>query len=182
MRIHRLNNIVHRDLGYFFAGMTILFALSGLALNHADHWNPNFIIKRKELTLDIPSDVDVSSRQWASQVLESLGEQTHYLSHDQPSPLKAKIYLDDGSVFVDLTKGKAVYESVKRRPLFYRINCLHINPDQAWLVFSDMFAVALIIVTVTGLFVLRGRKGIKGRGAILTIAGLLIPLVFFFLI
>ena len=37
---------------------------------------------------------------------------------------------------------------------------------------------ALILVAITGLFVLKGKKGITGRGAWLTGAGVLIPLVF----
>lgn len=177
MRPHRLNNIIHRDLGYFFAGTTILYALSGLAVNHLHDWDPNFIIKRQDVQTPIPENIDTLSRQWVLGVLEPLDQQDNYRSHDFPTPKKLKIYLDEGSVFVDLESGKGVFESVTRRPFFYQINCLHISPKRAWLVFSDVFAVALIIIALTGLFVLKGRKGITGRGAILVAAGILFPLV-----
>ena len=177
MRLHRLNNIIHRDLGYFFAGTTILYALSGLAVNHLHDWDPNFVIKRQDVQTPIPENIDTLSRQWVLGVLEPLDQQDHYRSHDFPTPKKLKIYLDEGSVFVDLESGKGVFESVTRRPFLYQINCLHISPKRAWLVFSDVFAVALIIISLTGLFVLKGRKGITGRGAILVAAGILFPLV-----
>ena len=96
-----------------------------------------------------------------------------------PTPTKAR-FLDEGS-YSWIATGQGVYESVRRRPVFYRINCLHINPERAWLVFSDAFAVALIVVSLTGVFVLRGRKGITGRGAIFAAAGLLVPLMFLLL-
>jgi hypothetical protein len=33
---------VHRDLGYLAVGLTIVYALSGLAVNHIADWDPNF--------------------------------------------------------------------------------------------------------------------------------------------
>lgn len=178
MRLRRLNNAIHRDLGYFLAGATILYAVSGLALNHVDDWNPNFVINRQDVQTPIPKDVAAVKREWALGVLEPLGERDHYRSHDFPTPSKIKIYLDEGSVFVDLKSGKGVFESVKKRPLLYQINGLHVSPRRAWLAFSDFFAAGLIVVSVTGLFVLKGGKGITGRGAIFAIAGILVPLVF----
>lgn len=180
MRFHRINNAIHRDLGYFLAGTTILYAISGLAVNHLGDWNPNFVIQRQDVRTPIPEAVELVSRAWVLRVLESLGEQAHYRSHDFPTTGKLKIYLDDGSVFVNLANGRGVYETVKRRPVLYRINCLHVSPKHAWLVFSDMFAATLILVTMTGLFVLKGQNGITGRGAVLASAGILIPLCFLF--
>ncbi len=178
MRLRRLNNAIHRDLGYFLAGTTILYAISGLALNHVDDWNPNFIIKRQDVQTPIPKDVAAVTRKWVLGVLEPLGEHDHYRSHDFPTPNKVKIYLDEGSVFVDLKRGKGIFESVTKRPLLYQINCLHVSPKRAWLAFSDFLAGGLIVVSATGLFVLQGRKGITGRGAIFATAGILIPTIF----
>lgn len=178
MRFRKINNVIHRDLGYFLVGTTILYAISGLALNHIGDWNPNFVIHRKTVQMHLPQKVDQITREKVIAALEPLGEQKNYRSHDSPTPKKLKIYLDDGSVMVNLQNGQAVYESVKRRPFFFQINCLHLNPKTLWLIFSDFFALSLILISVTGLFVIKGRKGITGRGAILTAAGLIIPLLF----
>ena len=178
MRLRRLNNAVHRDLGYLLAGTTILYAISGLALNHVDDWNPNFVIKRQDVKTPIPTDIAKVTQEWVLGVLKPLGEHDRYRSHDFPTPEKVKIYLDEGSVFVDLKTGKGIYESVRRRPLFYQINYLHISPRRAWLVFSDLFAVGLIVVTVTGLMMLKGSKGLSRRGAILAAVGILASITF----
>ena len=31
---------IHRDLGYFYVGLILSFALSGIMMNHRDSWHP----------------------------------------------------------------------------------------------------------------------------------------------
>ena len=38
----RWNNILHRDFGYLAVGLTLIYAISGIAVNHIDDWNPNY--------------------------------------------------------------------------------------------------------------------------------------------
>ena len=33
---------LHRDIGYLAVGLTVVYALSGLAVNHIGDWDPNF--------------------------------------------------------------------------------------------------------------------------------------------
>ena len=47
MKLRRLIIATHRDIGYFFAGLTVLYAISGVAVNHIDDWNPNYVIRRE---------------------------------------------------------------------------------------------------------------------------------------
>lgn len=158
----------------------VLYALSGLAVNHIGDWDPNFIIKRQDITIDLPSEKPFIDKQSVLNALIPLGEASNYRSHDFPSPHKLKIYLDNGSVAVDLRHRTGVYETVRRRPFFYQSNTMHLNPQRWWRIFSDLFAVGLIAITTTGLFVLKGRRGITGRGAVLACAGLIIPVIFLF--
>ena len=78
-------------------------------------------------------------------------------------------------------QGEAYYESVKKRPILSSLNRLHYNPNRNWTIFSDIFAVSLIVITLTGLVMLKGRKGFWGRGGIEFAAGILIPLAFILL-
>lgn len=79
---------------------------------------------------------------------------------------------------MNLKSGEGEYETIRRRPVFYQVNFLHLSPKGAWLIFSDIFAVGLLVIVVTGLFVLKGKRGITGRGAVLAGAGLIVPLIF----
>jgi hypothetical protein len=71
---------------------------------------------------------------------------------------------------------------IKRRPFFREMNFLHYNkPKKLWTWFSDGFALALILLAISGLFMIRGKKGITGRGAWLTALGIIIPVIFLLL-
>ena len=56
---------------------------------------------------------------------------------------------------------------------------LHYNkPKKLWTWFSDLYALGLVLLAISGLIVVKGKKGILGRGGILTVIGILIPLAF----
>jgi len=100
----------------------------------------------------------------------------------QPDPQTLNVYLEEGAITVDLTTGAAVFEGVRPRWLLREANILHLNePRSLWTWIADAFAVALAFLALSGLFMIKGRKGITGRGAWLTAAGVAVPLVFLLL-
>lgn len=172
--------IAHRDLSFFFAGVIIVYAVSGIALNHKRDFNADYKITRTELQVK-------GAFPYASQVSESevktfltqVGEEDAYMKHYYFGEGQMKAFLKGGSsLTVDMKSGRALYESVKKRPVLSAFSRLHYNPGRWWTAFSDIFAVALLLITVTGLFMNRGRTGIVGRGGIELIAGILVPLLF----
>src|SRR5262245_8205463 len=55
---------IHRDIGYVVVGLTVIYALSGLAINHigTEGWDPNYHSYERERTIapiaaDVPDDV-----------------------------------------------------------------------------------------------------------------------------
>jgi hypothetical protein len=81
-----------------------------------------------------------------------------------------------------MQSGKAFYESLKKRPIISQFNRLHYNPGKWWTLFSDIFAVSLIIITITGIFIIKGKEGILGRGGIELLAGIIVPILFMLLL
>lgn len=178
INFRKWNRILHRDLGYIFFGMTFIYALSGIALNHLKQWNPNYIISLQEIKVALPADMTAVDKEAAVEILKATGEPDTYKKHYFPMPNRLKIFFEGGSLEVDTETGEGVVEKLKRRPIFYEINFLHYNPGRWWTWFSDIFAVALILIAITGLFVIKGRNGLGGRGAWLTAMGILIPILF----
>ncbi len=176
----RWNNAIHRDFGYFFFGMTIIYALSGIALNHIEDWNPNYIIRNWETTVNLPEVPTYLSEDQVVDVLRQIGMKQEYKKHYYPNPQTVKVFLDHGSAMIDLETSAVYVETIRRRPMFYQVNFLHYNPSNWWTWFSDIFAGALALLAITGLFALRGKNGITRRGAWITLAGILIPLIFLF--
>jgi hypothetical protein len=174
---------VHRDLGYFFFGATVVYAISGIALNHRNDWNPSYSLERRELELDAAWQSGILSRDAAIEWLKSWEIAAHYQNHYSPAAGQWKIFFKNGSATVDETAGNVVIESLQRRPLLHTFNKLHYNPGNWWTWFADIFSGALIVIAVSGLFLLRGKHGITRRGGILVAAGILLPgiLVAFYL-
>jgi hypothetical protein len=177
-KLRKLNIATHRDLGYFFSTLIVVYCLSGLALNHIDDWNPDFVIGRKEVFIRPNMYADRLDKAMIDSLGKMVGE-TQYKVYDVPSKGQVKIYYNNASFHVNFDTHKGLYEHVSRRPVFYASNLLHRNSVAGWRWFADVFAAMLIVLNLTGLFILKGRQGITGRGKWLIAAGLLPPVIFF---
>ncbi len=61
----------------------------------------------------------------------------------------------------------------------FSLNKLHrATLGTIWKWVSDLMAVILIFVAISGLFILKGKRGFKRWGWWLMIAGIVVPLVF----
>ena len=180
--IRKWSRNIHRDLSFFFSGMVLIYAISGIVMNHRDSINPNFTVKQQEYVLSepLPAKAQINKKTVLS-LLEPLGEAGNYTKHYFPREEVMKVFLKGGSSLqVNIQTGAAVYESVKKRPILGGMTRLHYNPGQWWTHFADIFAVALIVITLSGMFMLKGKNGIIGRGGIELLAGILVPLLFLF--
>ena len=181
MNFTKFNRITHRDIGYLIAGLTIIYAVSGIALNHKHDWNPNYIIENREFTTTINFTRETISQETAQDILKRISGDLEYKTYYFPSGNILTIFIEGGSVRINTRTGAGVIERISKRPLFYQINFLHYNPGNWWKYFSDIYCAALVVVTITGLFLVKGRNGITRRGAILTVIGIILPLLFLFI-
>ena len=174
-KIRKFNLVTHRDVGFFFSGLILIYCVSGIALNHIDDWNPDFILNKTTILLkDIafPKKINTS---FLKELGTKVGEKD-YKVYDFPTSDQVKIYYEDASLHVYLKDKKAIYEQVSKRAVFYQVNVLHRNSINGWKWFSDVFAFFLIVITLTGLFVIKGKNGIAGRGKWLILIGFIIPI------
>lgn len=166
----RVLRVTHRDVGYLTAALVVAYCLSGVALNHADIWNPDFVVEKQHVVVPKRTSADGLSRQQIEALGRLVGE-SGYRATDSPAQGVLKIYYQDATLLADFTAGTGEYERISRRPIFYQVNLLHRNGFKPWKWVSDVFAVALLGLTLTGLFVLNGSHGLTGRGKWLLLAG-----------
>lgn len=171
----------HRDLGYIFFALTVIYGVSGIAVNHIRDWNPNYIITNNEFTTNLILDADNISEEKVLKLLTDLGEQDKLKKYYFPTESDLKIFLKGGSIVLNTETGEGNIEKIRKRPVFFQMNYLHYNPVKLWTIISDIYAGGIIILAITGLFLIRGKNGIKRRGAWLTIFGILIPVLFLLL-
>jgi uncharacterized protein len=182
MNWRKLNRAIHRDIGYFFFGMCIIYGISGIALNHRHQWNPNFIINQQDYQLDINQfSIQDPDKSLAMELLTTLDGNYTYRTHLLIGQ-GIRIFIEGGTYTVNLNTGRAQLETIRKRPVFNEFNFLHYNtPKKIWTWFSDLFAAALVVLAATGLFVLKGKHGLAHRGIYLATAGIIIPMVILYL-
>ena len=165
---------IHRDVGYCAVGLTMIYALSGLAINHIQDWDPNFTTYEVEkhiapIGADVPDDAAVATARAALGVgaprsIYRAGDELH-LEYDDK---KVVVYGDSG----------LVVEQGREARFFLRVaNWLHYNRGKAaWTYVADTYAVLLLYLATSGLFMIKGKLGLRWRGALLVALGAAVPL------
>lgn len=178
MNWRKWNYAVHRDLGFLCIGLTLIYALSGIAVNHIADWNPNYVIERIEAQVT-PLPSGVINPAIIPGILQQLGERGAHENAFQPDADNLWIYIEKRIIRVHLPSGKVKHEIAKRRPFWYPLNYLHLNhPKKAWTWVADVYAGALFLLAGSGLLMISKKSGLKKRGLLLTVAGVLLPLLF----
>ncbi len=178
MAWRHLNHILHRDIGYLCIGLTIIYAISGLLVNHTSHgFNPSYIIEKKTAGVTPIRSGDQPDAGYVARVLEELEEKSVYKNVAMLSPGNLRIFVEGKTIDVNLATGQVAIEKISRRKIFFEMNALHLNkPKGLWTWLADIYAVALLLLALTGMLMIRGR--VKWRGILLTATGFLIPLLY----
>jgi hypothetical protein len=182
MKLRKIVRIIHRDFGYLVAGLTIIYGISGIAVNHVDEWNPNYNIEKKTVEINPLNDSTLTTSSLIHHVINELNEKDSIISSFRSAPFTVDIFFEGKSINANLQKGKAIIETVESRSIIRETNFLHLNaPKKIWTYVADGFALMLIFLAITGMFMIKGKRGIKGRGKYLIIIGIFIPIIFLLL-
>jgi uncharacterized protein len=173
---------LHRDLGYFYIGLIISFAFSGLMMNHREHWHPEkYTTETKEIQVSLPSEENLNEK-----FAEDLGKKLNIEDKIRRQGVKKgnyKISFENHDVEIDLKTGKGEIVSFNKTPIISQSMKLHKNTSNFWIYYSDIFAISLIIIALTGTIMIKaGKFSWKNRGWKLALAGIIFPLLFLFLL
>ena len=179
MRWRHLFRVVHRDLGYLCVALILAYGLSGLAVNHIEDWNPNYTFAERRVELGpVPG---ATPAEHAAAVVATLHlDPAHVRGHFAETATSLRVYLDGGQeVHVDVTTGRGTMKTLDRRAVLFEVNALHLNNLKGvWTYVADVFALALIFLAITGMTMMKGSRGLAGRGKWFVGAGLLVPVGF----
>ncbi|MGB1016312.1 MAG: PepSY-associated TM helix domain-containing protein [Nannocystaceae bacterium] len=167
----------HRDIGYVAVGLTFVYALSGLAVNHIGDWDPNFdnFEKTHSLALELPQ----GEQEVAKTVLAELAIAEDPVEVYASDVDETSVLLENRQLLIrTVSPGEVrVIESGQNPRLMLRVsNWLHLNRGKkAWTYIADGYAVFLLFLATSGVFMLPGKKGLRGRGWIFVALGVAIP-------
>jgi hypothetical protein len=104
--------------------------------------------------------------------------------HEQPSDVfhdgdRLEISFDNRTLHVTISNGHVLEQGQRSRFLLRTANYLHLNRGKpAWKYIADGYAALLLLLALSGLFMLPGKKGLLGRGLVLTAIGIAIPVLY----
>jgi hypothetical protein len=172
-----ITRIVHADLGHFAVGLTFVYALSGLAVNHIADWDPSF--QSYERTHELGGPLPGDDAAIARAILTRLGIQEEPGEVYRAAPDQLEIVLDKRTLHVTPTTGRVLDEGQEPRFLLRVANWLHLNRGKkAWTYVADTYAVGLLALAITGVLMLPGRRGLLGRGGVWLVLGALVPVLY----
>jgi hypothetical protein len=83
---------------------------------------------------------------------------------------------------IDPVSGNGRLHYLQKRPIIFSFNKLHkASIGTLWKWVSDFMAVVLLFVGISGLFLMKGKRGFNRWGVWFTIGGIIVPLVFILL-
>lgn len=177
-RFRPLLRSLHRDVGYLAVGLTLVYALSGLAVNHIDSWDPNFV--EIEATHQVSGPLPIKDEALARYVLDALDESKAPDEVYRLSPTEVEVNVGRTTYIVNPKTGVVNERGQRPRFLLRFANWLHLNRGKrAWTYIADGYAVFLLFLASSGLFMIPTKKGRwLGRRALFATLGALVPIVY----
>lgn len=176
----KLNRALHRDIGYFCIGLTLVFGLSGIAVNHIDDWNPNYRVSVERIAIPSAQTLSHDDNAFDAYILQQLPKDLTLKTTFWESPNRYKLFFRNNITATALiSEQQLVVERVEVRPLFRAVNFLHLNEAKRWWVWiSDIYAGMLMFLSLSALFMVKGKKGVWSRRGLLVVAGFAVPIGF----
>lgn len=173
---------LHRDFGYFFAGLIIAFGISGIAQNHRKQWKPDkysYEFKKIKTGFHLPKESITKNN------IDSFSEANglkDFKQFDFRKDSMLVIAYKDADVTVRLVSGDAEINFWKKKPVLAQAVFLHkFNGNNWWIWYSDIFAAALVFIVIGGMFLMKGKYSFKKRGWWLALLGIIFPIMALFL-
>ena len=173
----------HRDLGYFYVGLIIAFAFSGIFLNHRQAWHPSkYTSEVKSISTQMPASEEEITKEFVDELNKklSINDVVRRFKVDKG---KFEVSFEKHDLKLDAKSGAGELITYKKVPVLAQMTQLHQDTSKWWIYYSDIFGLAMLVIAITGMFMIpNGFLSFKERGWKLALTGLIFPLIFLFLL
>ncbi|HBH48929.1 MAG TPA: peptidase [Bacteroidales bacterium] len=169
--------ILHRDLGYIFIGLTIIYGISGIILNLKDtEKDPAY----KEIRFEGQLEINLTPEEIHA-IWEHEFENVVDLNRVVPVNNQYRLFLIGGLGSYHPGTGNISFVVYKKRPVVKFMNDIHLNSGKRFTWLGNIYGVIFIFFALSGAIMLKGKKGFAKRGWWLISIGILIPVVWYIL-
>lgn len=174
--------IIHRDLGYFYVGLIISFAVSGIMMNHRNQWHPEKYVIEKSSFQITPLNESQINDSLVQELVKANGINDKFRRQSVKKG-ELRISLEKTDIDIDLKTGNAEVTSFINTPVISQLMRLHKNTSDWWIYYGDIFGISLIVIALTGTTLLaKSKNSFRRRGWKLALAGVVFPLLVLFLL
>lgn len=171
--IRKWLRILHRNVGFFVVGVTLVYAVSGIILNHKKlHNDPSY------RTIIIEDNIPVGLTIEALELFFANRFDAYALNKVLPDNGQYQLFIKGGVGSYNPDTGFLQFEVYKKKPVVFFINKLHYNQKKYWTAPADVFGGILIFLALSGIFMVRGKNGLIGSGKWYLMAGFIFVLLF----
>jgi hypothetical protein len=182
---------LHRDLGYFTIGLTLIYSMSGIILSarglgwfkqelhtqiimekniENEAFNLKFIdeIKKNKLPIIFPEDTyKMVEKRLQLKVIKEAENTTHFNTWKY-----LNVLYNSKNGMVDVT--------FKEYPKAIRIflDAHKASHESAWFYLAIFYSIVLSFFAISAMFMVKGKYGFKRRGVYLMLAGIAVVIVF----
>ena len=171
---------LHRDLGYFYVGLIIVFSISGLFLNHRENWYPlNYEYQSEQIT--VPA-IDLNHEMTQNDI-KAISAQLNIIDKVERFGMENNtIWVSYKNADLEFNKhtGKGRLKKFMTTPVLGQMTMLHIDTNKFWIYYSDLFAISLLLIAVSAIIFPKGKYSFVNYGWKLSLAGLAVPLIVIF--
>ena len=172
----KLNRQLHRNGGYLIVGIICFFAITGILLNHRSTLKIGYSTAVSEYQLDA-FDSDTLLRKHVNNMLMKI-DTSAQMKAFQLNEDQLQIFTNAGNVTIHEQTGKAEKVVWSYNQTWRVIKNLHMASfHNTWKWLSDFFALSLIIVSITGLYMAKGRNSFRKYGWWVFAVGSLVPVL-----
>ena len=176
-KIIRWLRVIHRDLGFLMVGVCLIYGISGYLLNHIQSGenDPAYTTTEETLTIEKNLSHDELSVVWKDKGLPEI-KKIMKIDDDH-----SRLMLNGGIGVYNSATGVVDYELHKKNAFIFWINKFHYNKVKGWSPVADVTAFSLIFLAISGIFLVKGKRGIAGTGKWYLLAGIIIPILYILL-
>ncbi len=178
MRLSINTRSLHRDLGYFYVGLIISFAISGIMLNHRESWHPEKYTTNTTQIQVGPIDENTMTENAAKKIVADLKIDDKFRRQNIKNGA-LRISLEQHDIEIDLATGKGEVVEFIKTPIISQSIKLHKSTSNWWIYYSDIFGLSLVVIAITGATMIKyGNFTFRKYGWKLALAGLIFPILF----
>ena len=129
------------------------------------------------LHFDLPLEEEKIDETYVKSIIQELGVDNEYRTFRVRNG-SLRVYYEDAQVEIDIETGDGEREWMTKRILLAEMADLHQTTNSWWVWYSDIFGIAMLLIALSGMFMVTGKNSFKKRGWWLATIGLVFPLVF----